>query len=456
LQDYADLFCELYDALDEDEAREHAHEWLHDDSFDSLAKSFLADVLKGRTPEAMRTRIDNWPTAQPLQVGGDVLDRRRLACLVGLDRAFAHLNPALRPRGERLPEPLVELQARLDATGRLDSGEIGGALLVRVVRRGTMHESVTSKRDLVTTVVRVPAPTWERCELVRPGEGAAILQHELSAGLRVGCVPVIADPAELRFEVGGPRGHRRYTIFPADRAVTRRRIPQIVQALDEAGVVLGLAPELTLSGALLDAWVQALRAPERGSTRLRMLLAGSGPGLGRSSNTAVLLDGRTGAVIARQGKMFPFDFSTQELQRWRLEDRLGNEPVAEDLVHGRSLAVIDVGAMRIAIAVCEDLARPLDIGPLLRDLGVSHLLTPVFSRPLRERRWEQTGAAVHVRETGTLVIVANSLAMSEITGVQGGTALLLAHGQEAMIECCTDPAQVACFTLLRDGTARSD
>jgi hypothetical protein len=362
LQDYADLFCELYDTLDEDEAREHAYEWLHDDSFDSLAKSFLADVLKGRTSEAIRTRIDNWPTAQPLQVGGDLLDRRRLACLVGLDRAFAHLNPALRQRDERLPEPLVELQARLDATGRLDSGEVSGALLVRVVRRSTTHDSVTSKRDLLTSVVRVPAQTWERCELVRPGEGTAILQHELSAGLRVGCVPVIADPAELRFDVGGPSGHRRYRIFPADRAVTIRRIPQIVRELDEAGVVLALAPELTLSSALLDAWVQALRAPERGSTRLRMVLAGTGPGLGRASNTAVLLDGRTGAVIARQGKMFPFDFSTQELRRWHLEDRLGSEPAAEDLVHGRSLAVIDAGAMRIAIAVCEDVARPLDVG----------------------------------------------------------------------------------------------
>lgn len=78
----------------------------------------------------------------------------------------------------------------------------------------------------------------------------------------------------------------------------------------------------------------------------------------------------------------------------------------------------------------------------------------MFSRPLRERRWEQTGAAVHVRETGTVVVVANSLVMSEITGMPGGTALLLAHGQEAMIERSTDPAEVACFTLLRDGTVR--
>lgn len=456
MHEYADLFCELYDALDEDEVRDHAHEWLHEPGFGSLAGSFLSDVEQNRTTQLMRNRMINTSEFQPPRVGGDVLVRRRLACLIGLDRAFAYVNPVLRPRKARLPDSLVELEARLASTGRLDSGEIDGALLLRLVRRNAEHESITSKRDLFASVVRVPAESWARCELVRPGEAATMLRHELVAGLRIGCVPVIADPAELRFKVTGPAGRRRYRIFPADRVATIRRIPQIVRALDEAGVALALAPEYTLSAALLDAWVQALRSPDRDPTGLRMVLAGSGPELGPASNSAMLLDGRTGAVIARQGKMFPFDFSAQELQRWRLQDRLGCEPVAEDLVHGRNLAVIDTSTMRIAIAVCEDLARPMDVGPLVRDLGVSHLLTPVFSRPLRERRWEETGAGVFVRGSGAAVIVANSLVMAQVTNLAGGIALVLVPGQEqALIERCSDPVQVACFTLLPDGTVRA-
>jgi predicted amidohydrolase len=459
LHAYADLFCEVYDALDEDETREHAGEWLTDGSFNSLAASFETDVARGRTADAMRVRMTNTPGLLPTQPGGDVLDRRRLACLVGLDRAFAHLNPTLRPH-ERTPDALVPLAAYVQVRGRLDSGAQGGALLLRIVRHAAPEGNVTSKRELFANVVRVPEQSWGRCELVRVGEEAAILPHEVADGLRIGCVPVIANPSELLFRVRRAGGRRYYRICPADRPVTRRRIPEIVRCLDDAGVIIGVAPEQTLSRTLLRVWQRTLLSPDRVPSRLRMILVGTGSfrlGFGRASNTAVLLDGRTGAVIARQNKMFPFDFSAQELARWKLESRLGSNPVAEDLVHGRRLTLLDAGSTRIAILICEDLAKLLDVAPLVRDLGVSHLLTPVFSRPIRERRWEQSAGAVHVRETGATIVVSNSLVMSEITGTSAGTSLVLAPGQdEVLVGRSEQPAMPTCFTLLADGTAKME
>jgi predicted amidohydrolase len=196
-------------------------------------------------------------------------------------------------------------------------------------------------------------------------------------------------------------------------------------------VLIGVAPELTLTPALLDAWQQAMRSPDRGSSRLRLMIPGSGvltDAGARASNTAVLLDGRTGAVIARQHKLFAFDFDETELERWKLQQRLGSQTLAEDLVPGRRLEVIDAGGARIAILICEDLSRLLDVGPLIRDFGVSHLLAPVFSRPLKARRWENTAGDVYVRETGTAVVVSNSLVMSSILSTEGASAMVLAPG----------------------------
>jgi predicted amidohydrolase len=459
LQTLADLFCELYDALDEDVVRENAASWLEDEKVKSLAASFAADVeSKDRPAAALLTRLANEsvPREHP---GEDRLDRRRYALLAGLDRAFAALNPALTVSGRPLPDQLVRLKAHLQEHGRLDTGVNGGALLPRMVDRSRKPGNVASKRDLFTSVVRVPSESWQRCELVRVPETAAIRRAELGAGLRVACVPVIADPREMRFRVRSAAGGLYYRIVPAERAATVRRIERIVAALDAAGAAIAVAPELTLSRGLTRAWQKALRDPARVGGSLRLVMAGTGclrMSLGRAANTAVVLDGQSGVVVARQHKMFPFDFSTKELARWQLTGRLGAEPVAEDLRHGRDLVVLDTGGMRIAILICEDLAKLLDIAPVVRDLGVSHVLTPVFSRPLRAHRWEQVAAAAHSRETGTTVIVSNSLVMSRVLSQRGGTALVLApEPDDALIAGVEDPAEPVCFLLRADGSAQA-
>jgi predicted amidohydrolase len=457
LHAYPDLFCEFYDALDPVQTRERAEEWLSDDALNSLAESVRADVAHGRSAAAVRMRVMN-PPAGPGS-GEDtqsIIEGRRFAALVGLDRAFAHVA-AVKTTLERTPVSLVLLAAHVEVHGRLDSGDHGGALLPRLVQRGRYEGSVSDRRELFTSVIRVPAVSWERCEVVRLGEAVTLHRHEVAAGILIGCVPVIADPAEIVFRVRGRPGGNRYRVGPAGLPVTDARITQIVDGLDRAGVLIGVAPELTLTPSLLRGWQQALRRGDRGPTSLRMVLAGTGVlhgGEGRAPNTAILLDGRTGEVIARQGKFYGFDFTPEEIVRWRLESQLGAGPVAEDLLPASKLTVLDGGGLRIAILICEDLARLLDLAPLVRDLGISHVLTPVFARPIREHRWEEVASRAHARETGTTIVVSNSLVMQSIAPRDGGSSLVLApHKSEALIGRSSDPAGPACFMLTPDGSA---
>ncbi|MGA2163602.1 MAG: hypothetical protein ABSH36_03950 [Solirubrobacteraceae bacterium] len=448
MHEFPDLFCSLYDELDRHLVRENAEAWFADERLGSFAASVASDVEGGRPASSVRMRVENHPD----------LEGARYAALVGIDRALRHVNVTVALAGDRVPLPLQALAGFVAARGRLDSGAAGGALLPRMVARGRQEGNVSHKRELFANVLRVPAESWERAAVTRVGEASTILRGDLSAGLLIGCVPMIADPAEMSFRVRESGGRRYYRISAAAEATIAARIPELLSEIDRSGVLIALAPELTLTPALLDAWESALRSPERGPTRLRLLVPGSGAltgADGRASNTAPLIDGRTGAVIVRQSKLFGFDFTAEELERWKLDGRLGSGAIAEDLVPGRRLEVIDAGAARIAILICEDLSRPLDVGPLIRDFGVSLVLAPVFSRPIKARRWENNAGDVHVRETGTTVVLSNSLTMSSILANEGASAMVLAPAvRDALLATSTGPAHVVCFRLLPDGTAK--
>ena len=123
------------------------------------------------------------------------------------------------------------------------------------------------------------------------------------------------------------------------------------------------------------------------------MVAGSGNVDGSSppANEAVLLDARTGEVLVRQRKVHPFNFSPEDLELWGLGDHLTG-PVDEDLSRGERVCVVEAGGARLAILVCEDLARLHAFAAALHALGVSLLLVPVFARPTQDRRWERSRA----------------------------------------------------------------
>lgn len=443
-----DLFCTYYDELDDQVVRECWLKWEREPSgaWQSLKSSFRDDVIAGKSARSVGMRVDS----------GDERPRRLYAALRGMDEAFHYVNPILKGN-ERTPRALVALEGYVAARARLDSDAHahGGALIPRIVRRDDPVAEVEHKRDLFSYVQRVPADSWDHTAIRVLDASVAIESHDLRAGLDIACVPVIADLSEMRFEKRELDGRRYYRISPRDLARTRKRIPEIVAALDATGAMIALAPEATLTPALLECWQESLRS--RRATSLRWVLAGSGdltPGGKHSNNTAVLLDGRTGQVIGSQHKLYPFNLSAEIIKRWDLSGHFGTDAIAEDLAPmPRILTVFDAGAVRAAIVICEDLNRPLDLGPLIRDLGISHMFVPVFSRQIKPHRWEQTAAAVHARATGTTVIVTNSMIIATALGDRDpGTAVAITPGERAVIGRSAGPADVVCFRLLPDGT----
>ena len=122
-----------------------------------------------------------------------------------------------------------------------------------------------------------------------------------------------------------------------------------------------------------------------------------------------------------------------DVELWGLNGRLP-APVDEDLTPGERVTVVEAGGVRLAILVCEDLARvPALAGPLCSH-GISLLLVPVFARPTKDRRWERARAEVYSDAIGSSVVVANSLVIAEILGATTpvGTAIAIAPGHAAV------------------------
>ena len=426
--DYADLFCALFDRIDAAEFHAAGEGWMAESA--AAAAAVEQAALGGE------------PVAEP--DGG----RDTFAAALGLDAALAHANPLF---GGAPPPALAEYALRYAEAGRLDSGALPGARLPRFARPGRRGQLPDDLADAFGSVVRVRAADWDACEHVALPVRARLTRREREAGLRVATAPLIREPDELRWEVEERAGLRFYRIHPADREPTCARIERVIAAWNAKGVAIGVAPELCLSPALLECWQTALS--QRAAGRLRLVVAGSGnlDGSSPPANEAVLLDGRTGEVLARQRKVHPFNFSQHDLELWGLADRLSG-PIDEDLSRGDRVCVVEAGGARLAILVCEDLARLHRFAAALHAHGVSLILVPVFARPTKDRRWERARAELYSDAVGSSVVVANSLVIAEIqrTPMPVGTAIAVVPGH-AVVGRSSEPDDVVVFALDGDG-----
>jgi predicted amidohydrolase len=417
--DPADLLCAAYDAIPRMAFRTSIEHWDFDPALDAVSARVEAAALSGATADAAR-----------LAAEGD--DATRYAVVRGLDRALARVNPLL----AGVPSPaLAPLALRHARHGRLDTGAAGGALLPRVAGGGRRGQLAEDLADALGAVVRVPAADWAACDHAVLPPWARLTRADRERGLRIAATPMIADPDELDWRLEERRGLRFYRIAPADRSTTRERVERVVRAFDAAGAAIAIVPELCLSPALLDEWRRVLaERPCAAESALRLVLVGTG-NIERAdppTNTAVLLDAQTGEVAASQRKIHPFNLAEADVELWGLAERL-TAPVDEDLTPGERVTVLEAGGVRLAILVCEDLARlPALAGPLCAH-GVSLLLVPVFARPTKDRRWERARAESYGDATGAAIVVANSLVMASILRVApAGTAIAVGAGTAAV------------------------
>ena len=432
-QDYADLFCSLFDRVDPARFHVEGESWMLDREVAASAEAVERAALAGE------------PVAEPEG------DRQAFATLLGLDAAFAHVNPLV---AEAAPPALSEYALRYVEAASLDSGVIPGALLPRFARPGRRGQLPNDLADAFGAVVRVHREHWDVCDHAALPARSRLTRADREAGLRVATAPMISEPDELEWEVEERAGLRFYRIRPADLESTQARIKKVIADWDAQDVAIGVAPELCLSPALLERWQHALkrRASAR-TSRLRLVVAGSGnlDGASPPANEAVLLDALTGEILVRQRKVHPFNFTPEDLELWGLTDRL-TAPIDEDLSRGERVCVVEAGGVRLAILVCEDLARLHAFAPALHAHGVSLLLVPVFARPTKDRRWERARAEVYSDAIGSCVVVANSLVIARILGqpTPVGTAIAVTPGHAA-VGHSSEPDDTVVFDLAGDG-----
>jgi predicted amidohydrolase len=438
--DCADLFCELFDGLPEQEFRARGESWIHDAAAGEVSREVERDALEGTlSDEGARGRIEAAP--------GEDRALTRFAVLGGLDAALSHANPLT---GGAAPATLSEYALRYAESGRLDSGSLPGGLLPRFARPGRRGQLPEDLGDAFGSVVRVRPEAWSACDHATIPAHARLTPRDRLAGLRVATTPLIRDPEELRWEVRKRGGLRFYRVHPADHGPTHDRIEHVIAEWDALGASIGVAPELCLSPRLLERWQAALAARAGAApSSLRLVLAGSG-NVERAdppANAAVLLDALTGEVLVRQHKIHPFNFSPEDVELWGLDDRF-EAPIDEDLSRGERLSIIEAGDVRMAILVCEDLARLHAFSGAIHAHGASLILVPVFARPTKDRRWERAKAETYSDATGSSVVVANSLVIADVLGIEGmtGTSLAVAPGTAA-VGHAAEPADVVVFAM---------
>jgi predicted amidohydrolase len=270
-------------------------------------------------------------------------------------------------------------------------------------------------KDQFFGLVRVPEYIWNQIDFhLVPNAFDLNIEpiQRRRRGVCVGCAPLVDSYDEMLIEKSarGRFSRAGYRLAPRDDAVIPR-IATVLDRLDAAGAVIGVMPEATLSAAVREHWVEALRLQSAASGSLEWVLVGTGPdGLSDPPPNRAYLLHRTGAVILRQDKMRDFTLTADQIERWRLTDALGKRRKrVEDITPGTRLQLAESNLGRVAIAICEDLARP-EIGELIRRSGVSLVLVPIFSGEVNAS-WAFYASERVMQDTGASLVIATSLAV---------------------------------------------
>jgi predicted amidohydrolase len=402
--DPADLFTQLYDQLPDGPFRNRqAVNWDRNPQVTQQAEDVRESVLEqGVVSPGLLEKI--------LDGAGH---RGVFTVLRGLDWALAHVNPfsPVFDYGRLAP-----LATRYAETAQLnDPAVTDGALLPRCAYPGRPRGS--SSKALFFGVHRVPAETWRQVKYER-----IKARHEPhfrpDQPVVVGCAPILESFDDLQLEFSEEDGNSVFRLGPVDSQQLRARIDAVIMKLDESGAQIGVMPEGALSDALLAHWKSVGYATAERGKPLRWLLVGSGP-LGEIDpppNRAVLLDRWTGDSLLAQDKLSPFTLTAEQTSDWKLADRPINGAAAEYMTQGSAVSVRESSLGRLAVLICEDLTQSDGWERELLAYGVSHLLVPIFSKPIMQYRWEQTAAERQVNNMGSWVVIANSLVVDRALG----------------------------------------
>lgn len=238
---------------------------------------------------------------------------------------------------------------------------------------------------------------------------------------KVGFIPLAQNEQEYDFQDRDEGGEPYYelSVHEGHHTDLCARMQAAFRNLCSAGCQIIAMPELVLTDRMLHALRETIAALNSDSgSKLALVLAGTrlraSPDGGPPFNEAVVLD-HTGSEILKQ----------QKLSRWNLDpvlcQRYGLTPVQnglrrEYITPGETMYIVEQpGLGRIAVLVCEDLARS-EPGKWLRgNMCIELQFTPVFDGSLTEERWSSKKGAEAAQSACCRLIVANSMILTRRT-----------------------------------------
>jgi predicted amidohydrolase len=425
--DPADLFVRLYDSIADDVFQGWtATRWYADERVRRQAAEIADTVLESGVLEPAAT-------AKIVAERGDL---GRFVLMLGLDTALAHANPY----GPYFDTPaLAGVLVTYLTEGKLNGPGTTGALLPRCAFPGRPL-GLRTKAEFFG-VQRIAQADWNKIDhRVLPAVNDPHFSRD--EPVAVGCAPVLETFDDVEIEFEERHGTTVYRLRPMDSSGLRSRVKAIVRRLDESGAQLAVMPEASLSDSLLELWKEVAfdtAGRDRDRRPLRFLLLGTGPlgGEDPPPNRAVLLDRWTGQELLVQDKLSGFTLDAAQMRLWRLPDAPSSGTAVEYARPGTRVSVLDSSLGRLAVLICEDLGRSIGWERELLACGVSHLLVPIFSKPILEHRWEEQGAERQVATLGTWVTVSNSLAVGaaipdDDKDVRGSRYTCLVAGPESL------------------------
>jgi hypothetical protein len=392
--DPADAFIALYDQIEDDIfLSDEADELLDDLAVRREITAFTDAILKTGTVPSEHVQLPQ----------DDTRNREAIISLSGLDRVLRYVHPNAEGT---IPDRLRPIFYRYTSKGHLNNDRQAGLLLPRLMDYGAPeHRPDKFERFCV---VRVEPERTKYIDFIQLGTtGWPTVKSK--EDLVVACLPFLDTIDDVVLNRINKASGAKYQLGPKDHQILHERVAEAIEKLDESEATVALLPEGALSGSLLNEWKSCLaKTTPPGKSNLALIIAGSGPvndGL-PPCNCAVALD-RQGNKLWEQNKLCDFTLVEDAVKNWQLPG-LGAGDLEEDITLGKRLVVAETTLGRIAILICEDLGRCDTRRIYPRDLGISHMLVPVFDAPLHGCRWHRHAAENYLNWIGSRVVVSNS------------------------------------------------
>jgi hypothetical protein len=339
-----------------------------------------------------------------------------LMLMVAIDRAYYGIRLS-RPCIVPMVGALCELTETWEDKGSLELAADG-----LVLRKGSYWQAGSALAHYCNDLARVPETLRSRVAITTVTDaatlGAVLRDQGHDAGLTVAFVPTLDDMSMMAFRAVD-RGKARLfdvELEPTTQEKLAAGAQVLIDALEREDVNIAFLPETVIEPAVMRSLRSALirnnelAANQGGLPSLRVLVAGVNE---PKKNYAVAL-AADGGTLVTQHKTQCWRLDEAQLKRYGLEADLGTETRVEDISEEARLSFIDdPGLGRLAVLICEDLARGDPAWLMTTAATPNVILGPICDGSLTRGRWAFKAGERLAEEPGALILIANSFVLSD-------------------------------------------